>query len=109
MCGHASSSSCLSLLKSACKQSKAGLCTHISLTRPCYCPAPFLPHRYLITMRPFASLFTLLAEILISCIELIVLIFGTVHQQGHDLPSDPVLVAIIVLLVGVSADCSCFP
>lgn len=62
-----------------------------------------LPHwcRFIILLRPYSSIISLLAEVLISCVELVLFVFLLVVQQHADAPSDPWLVAIIVLFIGV--------
>lgn len=62
---------------------------------------PTLPHRYTVALRPYASGITLLLEIILSCVELVLLVFSLVNQMQLEAPSDPPFVALVLCFVGV--------
>jgi len=68
---------------------------------PCACLL-HATHRYLAALRPFSSIISLVVELLISCVELVLLVFALVNQQSAQLPSNPALVCIVLLPLLVS-------
>lgn len=57
--------------------------------------------RYVIALRPYTSAISLSVEVLVSCIEVVILSFCLANQLGQAVSSPPAVVAGIVLWIGV--------